>query len=184
MSNARIASQEGPADSADKANEPNATAKGAQYVPEQLDSKRQRSLARLDKLAWFLDDSIPIPFSRFRVGFDALIGIVPGVGDLVTTGISLWMIAVAVRNGAPKNIVGKMLGNTLVEFVVGIVPGIGDLFDAAFKANKRNMKLLRTHLEPEPPKTNNKLLWLIVVLAGSAALILAVYAGMWLAGQA
>lgn len=101
-----------------------------------------RELEHARLLTRLLDDSIPIPGTSWRIGIDPLLGLVPGIGDLLGTLLSSWLIVVAARMGAPKAVVARMGINVALEMIVGIVPGLGDLFDAAWKANRRNLALL------------------------------------------
>src|SRR3954447_6136366 len=90
---------------------------------------------RLVWLAWLLDSSIPIPGTRLTVGLDALIGLVPILGDLIGAVLSSYILSEASRIGAPKVVLTRMAFNVAVEGIIGIVPFAGDIFDAAFKAN-------------------------------------------------
>ena len=103
-------------------------------------------LRRLDRLANVLDTAIGIPGTRFRVGVDALIGLVPGVGDLVTAGVAVWIVQRGRRLGASRATVRRMLFNVALDLVVGTVPLAGDVFDAVWKANRRNVDLLLAEL--------------------------------------
>ncbi|ACL59026.1 DUF4112 domain-containing protein [Methylobacterium nodulans] len=107
----------------------------------------ERTLARLELLAHLLDSAFVLPGINRRVGIDALIGLVPVIGDAITTAISSYIIWEARRLGVPRWLIARMAANVAFDGVVGAVPLIGDLFDAAFKANKRNVRLLRRHLE-------------------------------------
>ncbi len=102
-----------------------------------------RDFERLDRLATLLDNSIRIPGTRIRVGLDGLIGLVPGIGDSLMLLISLYVVLRARMLGAPLSIILQMLVNVALDFVVGSVPVLGDIFDIAFKANIRNIDLLR-----------------------------------------
>ena len=104
-------------------------------------------LDRLRRLGYLLDNSIPIPGTGYRIGLEAIIGLVPGLGDLVGGGFSAWIIVQAARLGAPPSLVARMAWNLLVDTVVGSVPLLGDLFDAGFKANMRNLALLERHVQ-------------------------------------
>jgi len=97
---------------------------------------------RLRRLAWLLDSSIPIPGTRWTVGIDALIGLVPVLGDVAGMLLSSYILLEAVRLGAPKRVLARMALNIAVEGLVGSIPLLGDLFDAGFKANQRNIRLL------------------------------------------
>ena len=111
----------------------------------------EQSLRRLDKLAALLDARWHIPGTGIGFGLDALIGLIPGIGDAITALISLYLIGEAKTAGASSKTIGKMLMNVGVEFVVGLVPVVGDLFDIGWRANQRNMALLRDEIAPPPP---------------------------------
>lgn len=105
-------------------------------------SKRAGAIARLRGLAWLLDTSIRVPHTNFKIGLDPIIGLIPGIGDVLGAILSALIVREAWRLGVPKRMAARMLFNVLVELVVGTVPLIGDLFDAAWKANVRNLKLM------------------------------------------
>ena len=94
-------------------------------------------------MAWWLDNAIAVPGTRFRIGFDALIGLLPGVGDLVGALLSSYIIAVAAARGLPAGALARMAINVGIEAIVGLVPIAGDVFDAAWKANQRNIRLIQ-----------------------------------------
>ncbi|MDZ4795500.1 MAG: DUF4112 domain-containing protein [Bacteroidota bacterium] len=102
-------------------------------------------LRNLHSLAKFMDAQFRIPGTSIRFGLDSLIGLVPGVGDLVSFFISGYMVSIAVKKGASGFVQARMLFNIVIDAVVGAVPILGDIFDVAFKANQRNMKLLQQH---------------------------------------
>jgi len=104
-------------------------------------------LERLDALASFMDSAIVIPGTNIRFGADALIGLVPGIGDAISAGVSCLIVLEARRMGAPAHVIGRMVGNIALDGLAGAIPLIGDLFDVAFRANLRNMRLLRSHFE-------------------------------------
>lgn len=107
---------------------------------------------KLGRLAWLLDSSIPIPGTRLTIGLDALIGLVPFIGDLVGVALSSYILAEASRIGVPRSVLVRMAFNVGFEGLVGMVPLAGDVFDAAFKANQRNVRLLEAWLD-QPRKT-------------------------------
>ncbi|MGE0340348.1 MAG: DUF4112 domain-containing protein [Xanthobacteraceae bacterium] len=104
-------------------------------------------LARLETLATLMDAALVIPGTNVRVGFDALIGLVPGIGDLISAAVSGFIIVEARRLGAPRWLLARMAGNVAVDAIGGTIPLVGDLFDIAFRANLKNVRLLRSHLE-------------------------------------
>jgi Domain of unknown function (DUF4112) len=111
---------------------------------------REQRLARLEALAKLLDVAFILPGTNIRYGIDGLIGLIPVVGDIITTAISLWLVREARALGAPWHITARMLANVAVDGVVGIVPLAGDAFDVMFRANMRNVRLLRRWLEKQP----------------------------------
>jgi hypothetical protein len=111
---------------------------------------REQRLARLDALAKLLDVAFIVPGTNVRYGIDGLIGLIPVVGDIITTAISLWLVREARALGAPWHLTLRMLGNVAVDGVVGAVPLVGDAFDVMFRANVRNVKLLHRWLEKQP----------------------------------
>jgi hypothetical protein len=112
-----------------------------------LDAARQAELQRLSQLARVMDDLVRVPGTEFRVGLDGLAGLVPGVGDALSAGVSAYLIARASKLGLPRTLILRMVGNLGVDLVVGAIPVLGDLFDFGFRANRRNVELLRRHLE-------------------------------------
>ncbi len=110
-------------------------------------ASRAKRIARIDRLATLLDTRFVIPFTKFRFGADSLIGLAPGIGDAVTTALALYIVYEAHRLGAPKTVLARMLGNVAIDGVIGVVPVAGDVFDVMFRANRRNVRILREHLE-------------------------------------
>jgi len=108
---------------------------------------REQRIARLEMLAKLLDVAFVVPGTKVRYGLDGLIGLIPVVGDIITTAISLWIVREARALGAPWHITARMLGNVAVDGVVGIVPLAGDAFDVMFRANMRNLRLLQRWLD-------------------------------------
>jgi hypothetical protein len=106
-------------------------------------------IARMDALATFLDTAFVIPGTGIRFGLDALIGLVPGIGDAVTTAMSLFIVHEAYQLGAPGHLIARMLGNVALDGMIGAVPLAGDAFDVLWRSNRRNMRLLREWLERE-----------------------------------
>lgn len=111
------------------------------------EESREQALRRLEALATLLDSAFVIPGTNFRMGIDGLIGLVPVLGDLVTTAVSSYLIYEARRLGASKLTLMRMSGNVVVDGIIGAIPIVGDVFDLAFRANRRNVRILRAHLE-------------------------------------
>lgn len=126
----------------------------------------RKRFERVQRLAWLLDNAIPIPFTRFRIGLDPLIGLVPGLGDALGAGMSGWIILEAARFGVSKSVLLRMLVNVAIDTGIGAIPGAGDLFDFAWKSDQMNLKLLRQHLEgPEGARRASRLFLLVLAIA-------------------
>jgi hypothetical protein len=132
---------------------------------------------RLDRLAWLMDNSIPIPGLNYRIGLDGIIGLIPGFGDTLGAVISSYILSEAARMGAPKSVLLKMAFNIVIDALLGAIPILGDLFDMTWKANLRNVNLLRDYLE-KPRKTVvvsrlfiATLIILIILFAGFLVLV-------------
>jgi hypothetical protein len=110
---------------------------------------RAAALARIDRLSRLLDTAVTIPGTNIRFGADALIGLVPGIGDAVTTAMSAWIVYEAHQLGAPGHLLARMIGNVALDGVIGAVPLAGDAFDVMWRANRRNYRLLRDWMERE-----------------------------------
>jgi hypothetical protein len=106
------------------------------------ESSRRAILKQVNTLAWLMDNSLALPLVNYRVGLDPLIGLIPGVGDIIGAIVSSFIVVQAVRMGVPSPILAQMVTNIAIESLVGIVPIVGDFFDATFKANVRNVELL------------------------------------------
>jgi Domain of unknown function (DUF4112) len=115
-----------------------------------FDARARRDvMERLDRLSILLDSVLIIPGTNIRLGADALIGLVPGIGDTITTALSAYLVYEAYRLGAPSHLVARMIANVALDGVVGAVPVAGDVLDVFWRANRRNMRLLRQWLERE-----------------------------------
>lgn len=139
----------------------------------------RRRLDRLHRVGYLLDNSIGIPGTRFRLGLDSLIGLVPGIGDAVAGLLSLYIIVEAHRLGVPRTLLARMGWNVAIDTLVGEVPILGDLFDIGFKANLRNLALLDGFAQrPAAVQRSSRLLLALiilgVVLVTAGAIVLAV----------
>jgi hypothetical protein len=111
---------------------------------------REQRLARLDAIAKLLDIAFMLPGTKIRYGIDGVIGLIPVVGDIIATAFSLWLVREARQLGAPWHITARMLGNVAIQGVVGTVPVAGDAFDVLFRANIRNVRMLRRWMDRQP----------------------------------
>ncbi len=129
-------------------------------------------------LARFLDSSIAIPGTSWKFGFDAVVGLVPVVGDLIGGVLSGYIILEAARAEVPVFTLARMLVNVGVDTLVGAVPALGDVFDAAWKANMKNVALLERHLAVSTPPLREKRSVIGATLLALIVLVLIVGVGM------
>lgn len=142
--------------------------------PETAHEREARE--RLRFLAWLLDSSIPIPGTRLTIGLDAVIGLVPLLGDLIGVALSGFIVAEASRLGAPRALLLRMSFNVAVDGVVGVVPFAGDVFDAAWKANQKNVRLLEAWLDhPHKAERASRIFMAALALAAAAFAALCFY---------
>jgi hypothetical protein len=131
------------------------TVTGTLITAKDIDTAER--IKRLRSLAWLMDNSIPLP-GGLRIGIDAIIGLVPGIGDAIGALISAYIVNEARDMGAPRSVLLRMMGNVMIETVIGAIPFAGDLFDAAFKANSRNLALLAQYqLDPARSRRGSRL---------------------------
>ena len=138
-----------PADSRDKV-----------LYPEVIDAR----IADVESLARWLDYAFVLP-GGFRYGFGGIIGLIPGIGDILEALLSIYIVARAVQLGVPRVALARMVVNVGIEALVGAVPILGAAFDTVFKANRRNYRLLRDHLASPRQQTSKDWWFLIVTLA-------------------
>lgn len=162
------------------------------HIPDVIepDEKLPQDLIALRRFAYLMDEAFAIPGTRIRVGLDALIGLIPGVGDVIGGMLSTWIIAGALRHRVPGRVILRMVFNVAIDLVFGSIPVAGDVFDFLYEENMKNMRLLERHRDRQrPPRSAASIalvLTLIVVfLAGLALLLLAVVVALvvWLIGQ-
>lgn len=130
-----------------------------------MDGSNDRALVALRKWAVFLDSAFQVPGTRFRFGLDPIVGLLPGAGDLVTGFFSVMILLHSVRLRIPKVVIARMMVNIGLDLLTGAVPLLGDLFDAAFKANLRNLALLERHARPGVPPERSDYVFVGVCVA-------------------
>lgn len=122
----------------------------------------------LRRLAWWMDGAVGIPGTRFRIGIDAVIGVIPGLGDVAGLVIGSLILAEALHRGAPSAVLGRMLWNLARDAVVGTIPVVGDIHDMVFRANQRNMVLLEAHCRHPEGTRAASVRWMAAVVLGLA----------------
>ena len=115
-----------------------------------LSPDRLATRQRLDRLAWLLDSAVRVPGTSIRLGADAALGLIPGVGSAATTMVSAWIIREAWRMDIPTSTLARMIANVGLDGLISLVPVLGNVMDIFWRANRRNMALLAEHLDREP----------------------------------
>jgi Domain of unknown function (DUF4112) len=145
--------------------------------PERPGERETRE--KLQFLAWLLDSSIPIPGTRLTIGLDAIIGLIPFIGDLIGVAASSIILAEAHRLGVPRAVMTRMAFNVAVEGVVGIVPFFGDIFDAGWKANQKNVRLLTDWMDQPHKAERGSRRFVVLLVLGLLLLLGACSLGTW-----
>lgn len=145
----------------------------------------ERSLEQLSRL---MDGLFRIPGTGWRIGLDAIVGLIPGVGDFATTAVSLYILAAGVRYRVPKATLLRMAANIGIDYLLGSVPVVGDLFDVAWKSNQMNVELLRrrasvTTEEAARGRTSDWLFLAVIVVGLLALLAGSIALSLWLLVQ-
>jgi hypothetical protein len=154
------------------------------------DAALPRDLVALRRFAFLMDEAFVLPGTRIRVGLDALLGLIPGIGDVIGAVMSSWIIAGALRHRVPARIIARMVLNVVIDLVFGAVPLAGDVFDFLYEENMMNMRLLEKHRDRRrTPRSTAQIalvlggivtflvLLAVALLAGVIALVI------WLIGQ-
>jgi hypothetical protein len=142
----------------------------------------QPGMAGLEQLAWLMDRAFRIPGTNIRVGLDSILGLLPVGGDALTGIVQVALVLVAlVRYRVPRSIAARMAANVLIDTAIGAIPFLGDVFDIAFKANTRNIKLLQQvdaqRQRQEPVSTRSSVLFLVGIATVLVLAILLVFVG-------
>ena len=166
-------------------------AAGKIHIPEvyEPDESLPQDLLALRRLTRALDSAVAIPGTRKRIGLDAGLGLIPGVGDVVSAGLSAWIIAGAIRHRVPLRVLGRMISNVGIDLLVGAIPFFGDIFDMFFAQNVANFDLLMKHRDrrraPRTAAEASGAIFVMLLIVGGMVLITAILATMliiWLAG--
>lgn len=152
------------------------------YHPNINSSKDFKELQWIESISRWMDTAFVIPGTRFKFGFDPIFGLFPVVGDLVSFGISSVMILSMVKHGASRKLIILMIGNIVIDSVIGSIPILGNIFDFAFKANQRNLKLLKEH-QLEGKHTGRGTGILISVAIALLLIFLLLLYGLWHLGK-
>ena len=111
---------------------------------------RENDLLKLEQLADLMDNRFVIPGTDIRVGLDAILGLIPGIGDTASLAVSGYIVHKARKAGVRPWLLSRMTWNIFIDWLIGLVPLVGDIFDVSIKANKKNVELLRAHFKTAP----------------------------------
>ena len=162
------------------------------HIPDVVepDEKLPRDLVALRRFAYFMDEAFTIPGTPFKVGLDAILGLIPGVGDVIGGILSTWVVVGALRHRVPARIIMRMILNIGVDLFFGSVPVAGDVFDFLYEENVKNMRLLEKHRDrSRPPRSFAAIAFvatcIVLLVIGMAVLFVAAVVAviLWLAGQ-
>lgn len=131
----------------------------------------ENNVTQQSRLSWLLDESITLP-GGYKIGLDGLLGLIPGVGDLISSGLSSVIIFKAYKQSVPKVVLFRMMINVLIDTLVGAIPVVGDLFDFVWKANVMNSKLLDSyHHNPEKTQEHSIVTAMLFMLIAAIIVI-------------
>ncbi len=141
---------------------------------QSIDTKTS-TVRRVRRLSYLLDNAIRIPGTRYRIGLDPLLGLLPGGGDFLGTALSAYIVLEAAKLGLPRETLVKMVTNILFDTMTGTVPVLGDLVDVTWKANTKNIALLEEYLDVPHPQSRQKVDWLFLALLLGGLLLVVVF---------
>lgn len=162
------------------------------HIPEVIepDSALPKDLVALRRFAYLMDEAFSIPGTRMRLGLDAVLGLIPGIGDVIGALLSTWIIAGALRHRVPALVIVRMVLNVSVDLLFGAVPVAGDVFDFMFEENMMNMRLLEKHRDRRrPPRSAGQIALVLaaiitfLVLLALAAVSAVIALVLWLIAQ-
>ena len=162
------------------------------HIPDVVepDAKLPRDLVALRRFAYYMDEAFTIPGTPIKVGFDALLGLIPGIGDVIGGILSTWIVIGALRHRVPARIIARMVLNIAIDLFFGAVPVAGDVFDFLYEENMKNMRLLEKHRDRRrPPRSFASIAFaaaciVFFVIAMAVLFVSAVIAlAFWIIGQ-
>lgn len=117
---------------------------------------KENDILKLEQLADLMDNRFIIPGTDIRIGLDGLLGLIPGIGDTLSLAVSGYIIHKAREGGVHPLVLSRMTWNVAMDWLIGLVPLVGDIFDVGFKANRRNVELIRAHFRTRPVERDRK----------------------------
>lgn len=162
------------------------------HIPDviEADEKLPKDLVALRRFAYYMDEAFTIPGTPIKVGLDAILGLIPGVGDLIGGVLSTWVVVGALRHRVPARIIARMVLNIAIDLFFGAVPVAGDVFDFLYEENVKNMRLLEKHRDrTRPPRSTAAIavvaIGILLFVIGLAVLLVGAMIAFvfWLIGQ-
>jgi hypothetical protein len=154
------------------------------------EEKLPQDLIALRRFAYLMDQAFPVPGTNIRVGLDAVLGLIPGIGDVMGALLSTWVIAGALRHRVPARVILRMVLNISIDLIFGAIPVAGDVFDFLYEENMQNMRLLEKHRDrTRPPRHTSEIGLILVaiiaflVLLALTMVVLVIAAIIWLIGK-
>ncbi|MBW4441716.1 MAG: DUF4112 domain-containing protein [Plectolyngbya sp. WJT66-NPBG17] len=139
-----------------------------------MQSHRESTIARLRSLTHLLDNAFPIPGTKYRIGIDPIIGLLPGGGDVAMSFVSSYILVEAARLGLPRPALLRMLWNLILDALLGIIPMAGDFVDLAWKANSKNLALIEAHLAKPGQQTKADYLFVALLILVFLTVVIAI----------
>ena len=134
---------------------------------------KEKSLKKLKNISYVLDSAVHVPGTNIRLGIDPIIGLIPGIGDSISSLISFYIILESAKMGVSHKTLIRMMGNVGVDTLIGAVPFIGDIFDIGWKANQRNIALLeKSSLTSSKNEPFKRIVRIGIILLGILLLVL------------
>lgn len=161
-------------------------------IPEVIepDAKLPPDLVALRKFAHLMDEAFQVPGTKMRFGLDAMLGLIPGIGDITGAILSTWIIAGALRHRVPAFVILRMIGNVAIDLILGAIPLAGDVFDFLYEENMKNMRLLERYRDrTRPPRRTRDIAFIVgliifaLVCLALLLLFATVAAIVWLIGR-
>jgi Domain of unknown function (DUF4112) len=162
------------------------------HIPEVVepDEKLPRDIVALRRFAYIMDEAITVPGTPFKIGLDALLGLIPGIGDIIGGVLSTWIVVGALRHRVPARIIARMVLNIGIDLLFGAVPVAGDVFDFLYEENVKNMRLLEKHRDRRRPPRSTAAIALtasliVLFVIGMAVVFVAAMLALviWIIGQ-
>ena len=160
-----------------------------EITPQSIQPKHHPEFKWIDTISTLLDNKFTIPFTNIKFGADFLIGLIPTIGDWLSFGISSIVVLAIVRRGVGIGMLLKMMGNITMDATIGSIPILGDIFDLRFKANRRNVEMLKQYYveNPNPPSAKRSFLvvflMFFVVMIGMLYAVFKLISWLWVLGS-